>query len=108
MASVGTVNEASTAYLTVSFYDKDGELADPSSISYRIDCLTNGQEVKDDTAVVPAAATVEITISSTDTAIINAANEVEEKEVSIIGSGGGIVQVQEKCQFTVRNLRFKP
>ena len=107
MANMGEVNEASTAYFTVSFYDKYGELADPSAISYRIDCLTNGQEVLDDTVVGSPSSTIEITISPTDSAIINPANEVEEREVSIIASGGGIVQVQDKVQFTVRNLRFK-
>lgn len=101
------VNEGSTAYLTVTFLDKAGAQAAPTSISYRIDCLTNAQEVKDDTAVV-AGASVEITLTPADNAIIAAANSQERRLVTVTATYGASDAVKADYEYRVRNLAKSP
>jgi len=98
------VNEKSTAYLTVTFKDKDGALEAPSSASYRIDCLTNGQEVRGDTALTPGA-TIEITLSPADNAIIDQDNEVERRLVTVTGTYGASDTIHQEYEYNVKNLR---
>ena len=45
------VNEKSTAYLAVTFRDKAGTAQAPVTASYRIDDVTTGQQVRDDTDI---------------------------------------------------------
>ena len=100
------VNEESTAYLTVQFKDKDGNLAAPSSASYRIDCLTNGQEVRGDTALTPASS-IEITLTDTDYAIIDQTNSVERRLVTIMASYGAGDDINDEYEHDLKNLRKK-
>lgn len=69
-----TVNEKSTAYLTVTFKDKAGNLAAPQSLTYRIDNPATGVEVRADTALT-ASDTVEITLTPADHTLAGASNE---------------------------------
>ena len=104
--SYDIVNESTTAYLTVKFTDKTGEPAAPSSISYRIDCLTNNEEVRDDTVVTPPAAEIEIKLTPDDNAIINPDNGLERRCVTIkatYGEEGD--EINEEYIYNVKNLR---
>ncbi len=105
---MSTVNEDSTAYLDVDFKDKDDELEAPTTISYRIDCLTNGQEVKDDTAFTPAAASIEIELTKTDNAIISQTNNSEKRLVTVTGVYGGDDQIVKEYQYDLINMKKKP
>lgn len=78
-------NEGSTRKLTVTFYGDDGQPAVPAAVSYRIDCLTSGTEIKGDTPLSPAAE-LEITISGADNAVVNAANSREKRRVTVTAS----------------------
>lgn len=101
------VNEGSTAYLTVTFLDKDGNQAAPTSITYRIDCLTTGTQVKGDTVVTPAAQ-VEITLGADDNAIQDQTNENEERLVTIEASYGASDGVKDSYRYILRNLKKVP
>jgi hypothetical protein len=70
MATDKTVNEESSAFLTVSFYDKDDVLTTPSSVQYHLHCLTNNVEVRTWTALSPASE-IEIGLDANDNAIID-------------------------------------
>lgn len=102
-----TINEGSTGYLTVDFKDKDGTLEAPTSISYRIDCLTNGQEVKTDTSVTPASS-VEIELTKTDNAIINQNNNSERRLVTVTGTYSADDAIVEEFEYNVKNMKKKP
>lgn len=102
--SIQTVNEATTAYLTVTFLDKDGAQAAPSSVSYRIDCLTTGAAVRASTPVTPAASQVEITLDATDNAMQSTGNLTERRRVTVTASYGVGDQVQEQYDYLVKNL----
>ena len=101
------VNEGSMAYLTVTFLDKDGEEDVPDSVSYRIDCESNDQEVRDDTAVTPGA-TIEIPLTSADNAIIDPAHNLEKKVVTITAVYGEDDEVSDEYKYQVKNLKHKP
>lgn len=101
------VNEGSTAYLTVAFTDKNGAAAAPTTVTYRIDCLTNGTEVKDDTSLSPGTS-VEITITATENAIISQSNALEKRVVTVIGSYGTGDAVKNEYQYWVKNLSKVP
>lgn len=98
-----TVNELSSSWLSVSFFDRLGAAAAPSSITCRIDCTTTGTAIRASTAVTPAA-TVEIAITPTENRIINTANATERRRVTVIAVYGGADQLTEQIDYDVRNL----
>jgi len=98
------VNEQSTAYLTVSFRDKAGALAAPTSIVYRIDDEQTRAQIRGDTAVQPAA-TVEITLTPADNALLSPSLAVERHVVTVIGGYGADDQVSAQYVYEVLNLQ---
>lgn len=96
------VNEKSTAYLTVTCKDKAGAQAAPSALSYRIDCLTTGQVLLEDTALA-AAAEVEITLTPAQNAILGG-NQQERRRVTVQATYGAADAVNAEFEYVVRNL----
>lgn len=99
------VNERTTAYLTVAFFDKTGAAAVPASATYRIDCLTTGTVILDDTALTPAAS-IEITITPTQNRIITAANAQETRRVTVKATYAGSEQDNREYDYQVKNLAY--
>ncbi len=101
------VNQGTTAYLTITFLDKAGVAQAPSSASYRIDCLTSGLEIKDDTSLTPASS-VEVTLSATDNAIKLEANASERRLVTVTATYGTADAAVGEYEYHVKNLRKVP
>ncbi len=80
--SLPTVKEGCSAWLQVTLLDKLGELAVPTSVRYRIDCLTVATQIKDWTAAT-AASTQEIFLSANDHVIIGPKNKQETLRVTV-------------------------
>lgn len=99
-----TVTEKSTAYLTVSFYDKSGALAIPNSATYRIDDVQSGSQVRTDTAISPIASSVEIKLTTTDNAILNSAGRNEQRRVTVVAIYGVDDQVTDEHVYEVASL----
>lgn len=99
------INEGTTAYLTVTFKDKAGVNAAPTSATYRVDCLTTGTAIRAATAL-PAGASVELTLTKTDNRIVTPANVRERRRVTVVGTYGADDQVQEEYDYDVLNLKF--
>lgn len=99
------VNEQSTAYVTATFRDKTGTAATPTAISYRIDDVATGQEIRDDTAITPAASTVEITLTPADNAVVSPRLEVERHVVTVTGTYGEDDAVRAQYVYEVVNLQ---
>lgn len=97
------INEGTSAWLTVTFKDKAGANAAPSSATYQVDCLTTGTAVRAATAM-SAGASVEIALTESDTAIQNAGNATERRRVTVIGSYGAGDKVKAQYDFIVKNL----
>ena len=98
------VNERSTAYLTVTFKDKAGAAQQPTAASYRIDDVATGQEIRDDTAITPAASTVEITLTPADNAMVSATRPIEVHALTVTATYGDADAVRGVYLFEVANL----
>lgn len=99
------VNEKSTAYLTVSFKDKAGAPAAPASVTYRVDDATGNTAVRASTAL-GAAASIEITLTKEDNAIVNAANRFETRVVTVIAVYGASDELRDEYRYQIRNLDY--
>lgn len=99
-----TVNELSTAYLTVTCKDKAGVLAVPASVSYRIDCLTTGVAIRPLTALVPASE-IEIKLAPADNTMQLAGNVEERRLLTLQASYGAGDGVNSEYEYLVKNLR---
>ena len=104
MSSIPEVNEKSKAYLTVSFYDKNGDPDTPLTVKYNVYCLTNGQELRADTSLTPNE-TVEIELTPSDNVIIDSNNDIEKRLVTVKANYGTNDEVNEEFRYNVVNLR---
>lgn len=98
-----SVDEGSAAELTVTFKDKDGQPEAPASLTYRVDCLTNNQQVRGDTALSPAA-TVTIQLTPSDNAIIDQNNAKEKRLVTVKANFGADDADNREYTYEVKNL----
>lgn len=98
-----TVNEKSTAYLTVECLDKAGVAAAPSALSYQIHDVASGAEVRAATALA-AAAEVEITLTPADNTLVDASRDRETRRVTISATYGASDQVHDVYEYDVKNL----
>lgn len=90
------VNEQSASRVSVTFLDADKVPGAPVSARYRIDDVTYGRggsrTVLDWTAISPVAATATIDITSAQNSILNDANAVEKRQLTVeaTDASGGI------------------
>lgn len=97
------VNEKSTAYVTSSCYNADNQLEAPTSMTYRIDCLTTGQVVRAEVEL-GAIAVIQVVITPADTAILNVKNVQEHKRVTFSAYYGVNDRLNDTVDFVVKNL----
>jgi hypothetical protein len=102
------VKERSTRYLSIEFRDRNGMLAAPTAVTYRIDCRTTGTQVRQWTSVPPGQS-IEIVLTPDDNAIFGGdAHEREVRHVTIVAAYGpnNTDQATDDYEYAVRNLRF--
>lgn len=100
------VNQGTTASRVVELLDQNGAPGVPTALSYRIDCVTSGQVVRALTPLTPAA-TVEITLTPADTAIVNPRNNQETKRLTVVAQyGGENDQVTGQFDYVVHRLPY--
>jgi hypothetical protein len=97
------VKERSTAYISVSFVDKNGAAAVPSTVTYSTKCTTTGTAIKTNVSVTPAS-TVTITLDSLDNTIQNANNNSEQKALTVRSSYGTNDECNDDYFWSVSNL----
>lgn len=102
-----TVNERSTAYLDVEFTDRDGQLAAPQAVTYRIDDVITGDEVRGNTDIDEPAAQITITLSASETRIISGRSE-ERRRVTVRAVYGEDDELHGEFVIYVRNLDKAP
>ncbi|MCU0918727.1 MAG: hypothetical protein MUF16_00065 [Burkholderiaceae bacterium] len=100
------VNERTTAYLRVAFRDKDGTLAAPSAVVYRVDCLTTGQSIVPLTAVPPSSE-IEVTLTADDNAMRNPSNVAELRRVTVVATyNSSADKLSAQFDYGVKRLTF--
>jgi hypothetical protein len=101
--ALDVINERTTAYLTVDFRDKAGELTIPTSSQYCLDCLATGTVIRefDD---LPVDSSVEITLTPDDNSILDDTNDYETKRVTVKATYGIDDEVTNEFLYNVKNL----
>lgn len=97
------LNEGS-AFSAEAYFRAGSQASAPSTVHYRIDCLTTCRTVRDVTSVSPAAA-VEIAITASDNAILCDGDEREVKQLTVIADKGADAQAVGAVRWTVENLK---
>ena len=97
------VNEGSTAYLTVTFRDKNAAAAQPTSSTYQIDA-EDGTSIRVSTALSPSSGVVEITLDKNDNALKDSSLPIERHRVTVNGVFGSNDEVNSEFIYEVRNL----
>jgi hypothetical protein len=105
------VDENSTWVLTITFRDRNGNLATPASATYRIDEATLegslAAEVRDDTALAPIASEFALSLTPADNAIVGTGDPAfQERVVTVTATYGADDVKVDEYRYRVRNLRF--
>ena len=77
------VNDGSTAFLTITFKDKNGDPIVPDSAEYRIDDVDSGNSVKGVTAFSPTLSTHELEITKDENEMVNDDRAFERRRVTV-------------------------
>ena len=102
------VKEGSSFTATAYFRTRStGVATTPTSIKYRLDCLTTSTELADWTTV-SAASSATIAITATHNAIQSAGNDFEMKQLVVATDYGLSTQYVESVQWQVQNLFGSP
>jgi hypothetical protein len=104
MAITTVVNEGSSSFLTIAFFDKDGSELAPNSATYQVDDDESGTMMLAET-VLPAGSSVEIEMTPVINAIVNDCKKTETRVVTIRASYGS-EKMNEEYKYKVKNLRF--
>lgn len=96
------VSAGSTAYLTATFRDKTGALAVPSTVTYKVDCLTTGTVILASTSAT-ASSSVEFTLTPTINTIQTSTNQKEVRRVTVTGSYGASDAIVAVYDYVVIN-----
>lgn len=97
-------NEETTAYLTVSFYDKAGALENPVSATWEAHDVKSGTELQSATALAPVGGQVEITIPTTVNTMVDPNLEEEVRRITVKALYSGVDGVNDKFDYTLVNL----
>lgn len=81
--------------------------ATPTTIHYRIDCLTTGTEIADWTSV-SAASSFTISVTATHNAIQDSGNDYEIKQITVMTDQDLATQHRESVEYRVDNLYGSP
>ena len=102
------VKEGSAFPLTVYLRLRStGAAATPTTIHWRLDCLSTGNEIADDTSV-SAASSFTIAVTGAHNAIQSDGNEFETKQLTITTDVGLATQYREAVTWRVQNLYGSP
>lgn len=99
------IAERSTGYLTVTPLDKDGDPEAPASLSYRIDDVDSGTEIRGDTSIA-AASSVVIALKPDDSQILDPEKEYEWRQVTVTATYGADDAVNGPYFYRVKNLYY--
>jgi hypothetical protein len=102
------VDERTQSVLRLVSTDENGLSTTLTKITYRIDDVLSGTQIKGNTDVTPSSAVVLITITAEENRIINAAKNSEERLVTIKGYAAATEIINTDYRYTIRNLSKIP
>lgn len=103
-----TWQEGSAFTATAYFRTRSSSAAStPTTVKWRLDCLTTKTEIVDWTTV-SAASNVSISISGANNAIQSDANDYEVKQLTVMADDGLSTQHRKSVIYRVENLYGSP
>ena len=100
-----SVNEKSTAFVTVTAKDKDGAVAQPTTATYRIDDLDSGTEVRGNKAITMTNGVEEITLEFADNTLLDATKDKEVRRVTVDAIyNAGVDELHDEFFYELINL----
>lgn len=100
------VNEKSTYVVKLSFKDENGVAVTPDSLTYRLDDESSGEEIIEDTVVVPGTTYYNLTISSDSNSILNDDKKFEIKVLSASFTYSTTKVGTAEHKYKVLNLKY--
>lgn len=104
MSILENIDDSSTAYLVVSFYDEDGAALTPTAATYRID-TDAGVQVKNNTVLTPAS-TITITLAKEDNRIASTSDQVNV--VTVQATWSTDKQLISEYRYNIKYLTERP
>lgn len=99
------VNEKTTSYLSVSFYDKAGTLANPTAATFKIHDGESGKLIAGPTALAATASQEIILSGSLYNKILGSGNDRERRIVTVSATYGGADDtVNAEFSYVVKRL----
>lgn len=106
MAIKNTINESSSAFITITFKDQTGAGVTPTSAAYRLD--NAGVQVKGWEAFTPSSSSHIIEITGAENAILNPELAQEIMTVTVRWTYGTGSSGTESFEYVIKNLRCSP
>ena len=106
MAIKNTINEGSSAFLTITFKDQTGTGVTPTTAAYRLD--NAGAQVKDWESFTPSSSSYIIEITGAENAILNPELATETMTVTVRWTYGTGSSGTESFEYVIKNLRCNP
>ena len=106
MAIKNTINEGSSAFLTITFKDQTGAGVTPTSAACRLD--NSGVHVRDWEAFTPSSSSYIVEITGAENAILNPELATETMTVTVRWTYGTGSTGSEAFEYVIKNLRCSP
>ena len=103
---MANVNEESTAYLTVKFYDKTNSLAVPASATWEVHDKQSGAVLLAPTAILPIANTVELTLTPTINTMVDGSHAEETRVVTVKALFGASDGCNDEYSYEIVGKEF--
>lgn len=104
MTALTEVYEGTTTYLTVAFFDGDGNSAVPTTVTWACHDVLSGEEIQAATSVTPAPS-IEVTIPPSVNTMIDQNRLQEKHRITIVATYGEDDQTTSRYDFLVTNLQ---
>lgn len=99
------VYEETTFTVTAYFRTRGTKAAaTPTTIHYRVDCLTTKRQITDWTSVSSPSTSNDIIVTATENQILDDSNEIETKQLTVKIDSGLTTQAIKPIRWKVRNL----
>lgn len=98
------VNELSPVFITVTFRDETGALITPTTVDWRLDDISNKNEILDWAPLTPSNP-LSFTVPATANAVADVSRSEEIKEVVIRADDGLAGEAHTPHRYTVINIQ---
>ena len=101
-----TINEKTTAILTLTFTDEDGDAVTPSAGTYQIDDVESNTNITAKTDFTPIASTYDLEITPNENRTLDSTKNYELRRVTVTMTYSGAKSASAEYDYKVKNLNY--